>query len=172
MNSKHAILAFRAWLIWSLMSVTLYAQEPRIGGEARLEAWKRHLEMASSSPFKDLQWLTMGPKFAGGRIESIDAPHDDQRTIYAGVGAGGIWKTVNGGLTWKPIFNRESTFAIGDLTVAPSDPNTIWVGTGECHLSGSSYSGTGVFKSSDAGETWTNMGLNVNDVLVDRIDGD
>ena len=115
------------------MFVTLYAQEPRIGGEARLEAWKRHHEMASSSAFKDLQWQTMGPKFAGGRIESIDAPRDDQKTIYAGVGAGGIWKTVNGGLTWKPIFNRESTFAIGDLTVAPSDAKTIWVGTGECH---------------------------------------
>jgi len=173
-QSQTQILIFQAWLIWSLMFVTLYAQEPRIGGEARLEAWKRHREMASSSPFKDLQWQTMGPKFAGGRIESIDAPRGDLKTIYAGVGAGGIWKTINGGLTWKPIFNRESTFAIGDLAVAPSDPNTIWVGTGECHLSGSSYSGTGVFKSSDAGETWFNMGLHesahIGTVAIDPID--
>jgi hypothetical protein len=158
MNSKRSKLTFQSWLIWSLMFVTAYAQEPRVGGEARLEAWKRHREMADNSPFKDLQWQTMGPKFAGGRIESIDAPANDLKTIYAGVGAGGIWKTVDGGLTWKPIFDRESTFAIGDLAVAPSDPNIIWVGTGECHL-GNSYSGTGVFRSSDAGETWTNMGL-------------
>jgi photosystem II stability/assembly factor-like uncharacterized protein len=158
MNSKRSKLTFQSWLIWSLMFVTAYAQEPRVGGEARLEAWKRHREMADNSPFKDLQWQTLGPKFAGGRIESIDAPANDLKTIYAGVGAGGIWKTVDGGLTWKPIFDRESTFAIGDLAVAPSDPNIIWVGTGECHL-GNSYSGTGVFRSSDAGETWTNMGL-------------
>ncbi len=55
-------------------------QAPKMGGEARLEAWKRHREMASSSPFNDLQWQTMGPKFAGGRIESIDAPHNDLKT--------------------------------------------------------------------------------------------
>jgi photosystem II stability/assembly factor-like uncharacterized protein len=145
-----------------------------MGGEARLEAWKRHHEMANSSPFKDLQWQTMGPKFAGGRIESIDSPRNEQKTIYVGVGSGGIWKTVDGGLTWKPIFHRESTFAIGDLTVAPNDPNTIWVGTGECHLSGTSYSGTGVFKSSDAGKTWTNMGLHesahIGAVAIDPLD--
>ncbi|MEM7393364.1 MAG: hypothetical protein AAF492_13555, partial [Verrucomicrobiota bacterium] len=115
----------------------------------------------------------MGPKFAGGRIESIDAPRNDQKTIYAGVGAGGVWKTVNGGLTWKPIFNHESTFAIGDLAVAPSDPNTIWVGTGECHQ-GLAYAGTGVFKSSDAGETWLNMGLHesahIGSVVIDPED--
>ena len=72
MNSKQTILALQTWLTWSLMLVTLSAQE------ARLEAWKRHLEMASSSPFKDLQWLTMGPKFAGeaaqkmSEIQTID----------------------------------------------------------------------------------------------------
>ncbi len=174
MNSKYTKCAFQGWLIWSFLAVALYAQEPRIGGEARLDSWKRHRELAESSPFKDLQWRTMGPKFAGGRIESIAAPRNDQKTIYAGVGSGGIWKTVNGGLTWKPIFNRESTFAIGDLAVAPSAPNTIWVGTGECHLSGTSYSGTGVFKSSDAGETWTNMGLHesahVGTVAIDPVD--
>jgi len=156
------------------MFAALHAQEPRVGGAARLEAWERHRAMASGSPFKDLQWQTMGPKFAGGRIESIDAPRNDLKTIYAGVGAGGIWKTVNGGLTWKSIFNRESTFAIGDLTVAPGDPDTVWVGTGECHLSGSSYAGTGVFKSSDAGETWTNMGLHesahIGTVAIDPVD--
>ncbi len=166
----------QAWLIWALMFVTLHAQEPRVGGAARLAAWQRHQAMATSSPFADLQWHTMGPKFAGGRIESIDAPRNDMKTIYAGAGAGGIWKTVNGGLTWKPIFNRESTFAIGDLCVAPCDPNTIWVGTGECHLSGSSYTGTGIFKSLDAGETWTNMGLHesahIGTVAIDPVNKD
>lgn len=125
MNSRNSHLVFQTWFIWLMMFVTLYAQEPRIGGSARLESWKRHREMAGSSPFRELKWQSMGPKFAGGRIESIDAPRNDQKTIYAGVGAGGIWKTVNGGLTWKPIFHQESTFAIGDLAVAPSDPHHL-----------------------------------------------
>ena len=127
---------------------TTTAQEPRLEVEARQDGWKQHQKMASESPFKDLKWQTMGPKFAGGRIESIDAPRDDLGTIYVGVGAGGVWKTVNGGLTWKPIFDQESTFAIGDLTIAPSDSSTIWVGTGECHVGRMSYSGTGVFSLS------------------------
>ncbi len=176
MNSKTSLNRFSLLAItFSLTLVgTSIAQEPRIGGVARLEAWQQHQQMLENSPFKRLTWQTLGPKFAGGRIESIDTPRGDLQTIYAGVGAGGIWKSINGGLTWKPIFNQESTFAIGDLTVAPSDPNTIWVGTGECHLSGTSYAGTGVFKSTDAGETWTNMGLHesahIGKVVIDPHD--
>jgi photosystem II stability/assembly factor-like uncharacterized protein len=124
-----------------------------------MEAWKQHQQMTDESQFRNLPWYAIGPKFAGGRIEAIDTPHGDLGTIYAGVGSGGVWKSVNGGLTWKHIFQHESTFAIGDLTVAPSDPNTIWVGTGECHVGRMSYAGTGVFKSEDAGTTWTNLGL-------------
>lgn len=135
------------------------AQAPMTGGAARLDAWPQHQAMEKASPFNDLSWKCLGPKFVGGRIESIDIPRGDRNTIYAGVGAGGIWKSENGGLTWKAIFNKESTFAIGDITIAPSNPDVIWAGTGECHLSRTSYPGNGVYKSTDAGETWENMGL-------------
>ncbi|MFP6676102.1 MAG: hypothetical protein VB878_13550 [Pirellulaceae bacterium] len=162
-----------AMLVFSF-SLSIHGQQPRIGGEARLESWVQHREMAENSRFKQLAWQTLGPKFAGGRIESIDASRGDLSTLYVGVGAGGVWKTVNGGLTWKPIFQHESTFAVGDITVAPSDPDTIWVGTGECHLSGSSFAGTGVFKSTDAGKNWTNMGLHesahIGKVVIDPAD--
>ncbi len=141
---------------WSGIGIS---QEPRIGGQARLEAWLQHRSLAQTSLFKELVWQTMGPKFAGGRIESIAAPRGDLGTIYVGVGAGGVWKSVNGGLTWKPIFNHESTFTIGDFAVSQSDPNILWVGTGEAHLSRTSYAGNGVFKSTDGGATWTNLGL-------------
>lgn len=148
-----------------------FAQSPRLGAEKRLEAWETHQAMARDSEFKDLKWQAIGPKFAGGRIESIDAPRGDLATIYVGVGAGGVWKTKNGGLTWKPIFENESTYSIGDITIAPSEPETIWVGTGECHLSRSSYPGNGVFKSVDGGETWKNMGLkesaHIGKVVID-----
>ncbi len=169
--------ATKTWLVMALLAcVPAQAQQPVTGGAARLAAWERHQAMAESSPFKGLEWQRLGPKFVGGRIESIDAPRGRPGTIYVGVGAGGIWKTTNGGLTFEPIFERESTFAIGDLTVAPSEPDTVWVGTGEAHLSGTSYSGTGVFKSTDGGATWKNMGLHdsahIGKVVIDPNDAD
>lgn len=146
------------------------------GGAARLRAWQQNREMAASSPFADLEWQVLGPKFAGGRIESIDAPADRPGTIYVGVGAGGIWKTENGGLTWRAIFQRQSTHAIGDLTVSRSDPELIWVGTGEAHLSGTSYPGTGLFRSVDGGASWQSMGLvdseHIGKVAIDPRDDD
>lgn len=158
----------------TVLTDRLDAQIPQIGGQARLKAWEKHRDMSIRSPFANLEWTVLGPKFAGGRIESIDAPRGDSATIYAGVGAGGIWKTTNAGLTWKSIFHQQSTFAIGDLTIAPGNPNTIWVGTGECHLSRTSYPGNGVFKSTDAGETWTNMGLHesaqIGKIVIDPDD--
>lgn len=162
------------FLVFLMVTATISAQQTRANGAARLAGWKQHKQMAKDSPFNDLQWHAMGPKFAGGRIESIDAPRDDLGTIYVGVGAGGVWKTVNGGLTWNSIFDQESTFAIGDLTIAPSNSSTIWVGTGECHVGRMSYAGTGVFKSEDAGKTWTNMGLHeshhIGQIAIDPSD--
>ncbi|HIF24471.1 MAG TPA: hypothetical protein EYQ27_21850 [Gemmatimonadetes bacterium] len=132
--------------------------------------------MAENSPFRVLEWQRLGPKFVGGRIEAIDAPRGRPEIIYVGVGAAGGWKTSNAGLTFDPIFEHESTFAIGALPVSQSEPETVWVGTGEAHLSGTSYSGTGVFKSTDGGATWKNMGLentaHIGKVVIDPSDAD
>ena len=145
--------------------------QPVTGGAARLQAWEVRQKMVQSSPFNDLKWRALGPKTVGGRIESIDSPAGRPSVIYAGVGAGGVWKSINGGLTWKHVFSRESTFAVGDVTVDPTRPEVVWVGSGEAHLSGTSYAGTGVFKSTDGGETWRNLGLidseQIGEVLVD-----
>ena len=174
MHSRICLIGLFQAMVVVLIAGDGAGQQPRLGGKARLEAWELHRQLAASSPYRELAWQAMGPKFAGGRIESIDAPRGDLGTIYVGVGAGGVWKTVNGGLSWEPIFDRESTCAIGDLTVAPSDPDVVWVGTGECHLAGNSYAGTGVFKSTDGGRTWTNMGLHesahIGKVVVDPVD--
>ena len=83
----------------------------------------------NEATFSGLAFRGIGPALMAGRIADIVIDPADPSTWYVGVGSGGIWKTVDGGLTWKPIFDRESTFAIGDLEVAPSDPNNIWVGT-------------------------------------------
>lgn len=104
-------------------------------------------------------WRSVGPRLQGGRIESIACPKGKTTVMYVGAGSGNLWKSVNNGTTWKPIFEHESTFAIGDVAVAPSDANTVWLGTGERLMARSSYAGTGVFKSTDAGDTWQNTGL-------------
>ena len=127
----------------------------------RLSAWEDHVRLEAESPFRDLEWRAVGPMQAGARVEAIAVPPGSQGTIYVGIGSGNLWKTENNGLTWTPIFEKESTFSIGDVAVSPSDPDIVWVGTGETQPrhSGYSYSGTGVFKSDDAGARWQNMGL-------------
>lgn len=152
------------------------AQDKSSPGAQRLAGWKLHQAMEAASPFKRLPWRALGPKNCGGRIESIDSPKGHPEIIYAGVGSGGVWKSGDGGITWTHVFAKESTFAIGDLSVDPSDTNTIWVGTGEAHMGGNSYSGTGIFKSTDAGQTWSNMGLvdsgRITKVVIDPKDGE
>ncbi|MGH7506244.1 MAG: VPS10 domain-containing protein, partial [Longimicrobiales bacterium] len=80
-------------------------------------------------------------------------------TIYAGAASGGVWKTVNEGVTWEPVFDQAASTSIGDVAIAPSDPSILWVGTGEANIFRSSMAGAGIYKSTDAGETWTHMGL-------------
>ena len=126
----------------------------------RMASWQVHLEQQRTSPYRDLKWRAVGPQKQGGRIESIACPAGHTSVMYVGVGSGGLWKTVNNGTTWKPVFQDQSTCAIGDVAVAKSDSNVVWVGTGEVLMARSAIAGTGVFKSTDAGTTWENMGLN------------
>jgi photosystem II stability/assembly factor-like uncharacterized protein len=124
-------------------------------------AWATHQALAASSPFAALPWRAVGPVHQSERIEAIAVPAGSRNTIYVGPGAGNVWKTTNNGLTWTPIFDKESAFAVGDIAIAPSNPEIVWVGTGEVQprFAGYAFAGTGVFKSTDAGKTWTNMGL-------------
>lgn len=137
-----------------LLPLTL-TQDPA----ARLEAWAARQEAHAQAPHRDLPWRAIGPRMCGGRIEAVDCPPGSPGVIYCGVGAGGVWKSVNGGLDWRPLFADQPTFAIGDVEVSRADPEVIWVGTGEAHLSGTSYEGLGVYRSGDGGETWTHAGL-------------
>lgn len=158
-------------ILLSFIPILLFAQT---SAEDRLNSWARHQQMEQDSPYKNIEWKTTGPMKQGGRIESIACPENDPSTIYVGVGSGNLWKTVNNGATWKPIFDQESSFSIGAVAVAPSNPDIVWVGTGEILMARSSYSGTGVFKSTDAGISWENMGLpeshHIGRVLIDPID--
>ncbi|MCB0279884.1 MAG: glycosyl hydrolase, partial [Calditrichaeota bacterium] len=112
-----------------------------------------------TSIFSGLNWLSLGPSQMGGRITDIAAPKNSYFTYYVAAASGGVWKTENNGSSWTPIFDGYSSITIGDIAVSESNPDIIWVGTGENNSLRSSYSGTGVFKSTDAGKTFQYMGL-------------
>ena len=133
-------------------------------GSALLFAAAPSAQQSQPSPplsaIDGLEWRHIGPASFGGRIDDVEAVPGKPGTIFVGVASGGIFKTTNNGVTWKPVFDEEGTsLSIGDLAIAPSDPNIVWAGTGEPNNRQSSSWGDGVFKSIDGGETWTHMGL-------------
>lgn len=101
----------------------------------------------------------IGPTRQGGRVVAFAVSQQDPYVFFVGAGPGGLWKTVNNGHSFEPVFDYEGTSTIGDVAVAPSDHNIVWVGTGESNLRNSTYYGDGVYKSTDGGKSWANMGL-------------
>src|SRR5262245_11459948 len=93
-----------------------------------------------------------------GRIAALDAVPGDRLTVWVGAASGGVWKSVDGGLTFKPVFDKHVP-SIGAITVDPTSAQTVWVGTGETWVRNSVAPGEGVYKTTDNGETWTRMGL-------------
>src|SRR5436309_10952281 len=124
-----------------------------------LSAGAATAQTAHDAVLKNLKFRNIGPATMGGRIDDLAVVESDPRIIYAGSAAGGIFKTVNGGNTWQPIFDDQSNPSIGDLTLAPSNPSILYVGTGEANNRQSSSWGNGVYKSMDGGVTWTHLGL-------------
>ncbi|MEM9895798.1 MAG: glycosyl hydrolase [Bacteroidota bacterium] len=113
--------------------------------------------------FTDLKFRSIGPAFMSGRIADLAIHPTNENIWYVAVGSGGVWKTVNAGTTFTPIFDDESVFSIGCVTLDPNDPSTVWVGTGE-NVGGRHASfGDGVYKSTDGGKSWQNMGLRTSE---------
>ena len=107
----------------------------------------------------NLEWRNIGPTIMGGRVSDLAVVESDPSTFYVGTATGGVWKTVNHGTTFEPVFDDQPTASVGDVTVAPSNPNVVWVGSGEPQNRQSSPWGNGVYRSTDAGRSWRHMGL-------------
>jgi photosystem II stability/assembly factor-like uncharacterized protein len=123
------------------------------------KAEKETESLLKESILDGLEWRCIGPANMGGRIDDFAVVENNPYIIYVGTASGGLWKTTNNGVTWKPIFDDQNTSTIGDVTVAPSNPDLVWVGSGEPNNRQSSSWGDGVYKSTDGGQTWKNMGL-------------
>ena len=112
-----------------------------------------------TSLYNALEWRSIGP-FRGGRVTTVAGHADQPSTFYFGATGGGVWKTTDGGLTWQPISDKDfRTGSIGAIDVAPSDPNVVYVGTGESPIRGNVSPGDGMYRSTDAGKTWLPSGL-------------
>lgn len=115
--------------------------------------------------FQGLELRNIGPAFTSGRIADIAIHPKNENVWYVAVGSGGVWKTTNSGTTWKPIFDSQSSFSIGAITIDPNNPHTIWVGTGE-NVGGRHVSvGDGIYVSHDDGASWKHMGLKKSEHL-------
>lgn len=137
-------MALTAWL-----SVSAFAQGVKIGSDL----------------FGGLEARPIGPAVMSGRITAVDAVAGDRLTIYAGTAGGGLWKSVDGGLQFKPIFDKYNQ-SIGAVTVDPANAATIWVGTGETWVRNSVSVGDGIYRSTDGGENWARLGLDATERIA------
>jgi photosystem II stability/assembly factor-like uncharacterized protein len=139
--------------------VTLTAQSPRVDPDL----------------YSALQWRMIGP-FRGGRVNAVSGVPGQPTSFYFGSVGGGVWKTINAGRTWAPVFDQQPVGSIGAIGVAPSSPNVVYVGTGEADMRSQISYGNGVYKSVDAGKTWKHLGLDdtrqIGRVVVDPKNAD
>ncbi|MDX6304073.1 MAG: hypothetical protein QOI77_1042 [Blastocatellia bacterium] len=152
------LIPFLSIALGSALFVTAGAQTPPV--------------KVDSDTISGLGARNIGSAAMSGRITSVAGVKEGQRlTVYVGSASGGVWKSVNGGTTFKPVFDKEPVQSIGAVTIDPKNAKTIWVGTGETWTRNSTSVGNGVYKSTDGGDNWTNLGLNdserISKILVD-----
>ena len=147
----------------NLLLMLVLAQQPAAASAAAASAAVK----VDSETISGLGARNIGSAAMSGRIAAIAAAHEGARlTIYVGAASGGVWKSTNGGTTFKPVFDKQPIQSIGAVTVDPTNPKIVWVGTGESWMRNSVSIGDGIYRSDDAGENWTNMGLRNSEHIV------
>ena len=135
-----------AWTAGTLLAASTVSAQPAVRYDA--------------GTISGLPARNIGSAAMSGRVSAVTAVDEDGRvTVYVGAASGGVWKSINGGTTFKPVFDKEGAQSIGAIAIDPSNPKNVWVGTGESWTRNSVSIGDGVYRSTDGGESWTNVGL-------------
>lgn len=144
---KGSLFRFRVFsLLTLLLTAGLFISLSPIAGQR-----------PSPDVYSSLRWRFIGPQ--GNRVSAVVCDSNNPNVYYAGACAGGVWKSIDGGTNWFPIFDDQPAQSIGALAIAPSDSNFVWVSTGESFIRSNVLIGNGVYKSTDGGKTWKHMGL-------------
>jgi photosystem II stability/assembly factor-like uncharacterized protein len=147
-DERRATVLFLSALSVGAVLVIALARLPAVAAQQRYDA----------SLYSGLRWRMIGP-FRGGRVNAVSGVPGQPNTFYFGSVGGGVWKTTNSGRTWAPVFDSQPIASIGAIGVAPSNPNIVYVGSGEADMRSQISYGNGMYKSTDAGKTWTHLGL-------------
>ncbi|HEX6200128.1 MAG TPA: glycosyl hydrolase, partial [Thermoanaerobaculia bacterium] len=168
------------WFTLALSTLLLLA--PAAAGAARAQAKaeaadeEKEPELLSAGTFGGLALRGIGPAVTSGRISDLGVHPDYPDTWWVAVASGGVWKSDNAGITWKPVFDGQSSYSIGCLAIDPENPEVVWVGTGENNSQRSVSYGDGVYKTTDGGRSWKNVGLKASEhigkIVIDPRDTD
>ncbi len=135
------------------------AASPRPSPAASPQASAEPSPTPPPPPYNRLTWRSVGPAISGGRVAAVVGSARNPKLYYLGAGGGGVWKSENGGATWTSVFEKTRIASIGSIAIDPNNDDVVWVGTGETNPRNDVLAGAGIYKSSDAGKTWTYMGL-------------
>jgi len=131
--------------------------------EKKSEDENKPKDPMSSPTFSGLKFRSLGPAFTSGRVSGFAVDSSNPSHYFAAAASGGVWKTLNNGTTWTPVFDNEGSYSIGAIVLDPKNPLTVWVGTGENNSQRSVSYGNGVYRSDDGGKTWKNVGLKTSE---------
>src|SRR5262249_25565705 len=134
-------------------------EETKRPEQAPAEEEGRQRDPMSTPTFNGLRFRSIGPSFTSGRVIGFAVDPNNAARYFVASASGGVWKTVNNGTSWTPVFDREGSYSIGAIVLDSKNPLTVWVGTGENNSQRSVSYGDGVYRSDDGGKTWRNVGL-------------
>ncbi|MCF7973508.1 MAG: glycosyl hydrolase, partial [Phycisphaerae bacterium] len=163
--------------VWTLCLVCqVHAAPEATTPRERNQAFQQRVKMHQTGVFHDLAFRCVGPVVMSGRVVDIQPSPQDPYSFYVAYATGGLWKTENNGMRFTSLFEGQNAVALGAIAVDPKNPDTLWAGTGEANSARSHYSGTGIYKTVDAGKTWQCMGLrdshHIARILVDPDNSD
>lgn len=155
MNSKKIISTFT--FFFCTINMVVIAQVTT--GKEKLEAYKKQLDFIKKTKTNSFEWRLVGPDNRSGRATDVVGITSNPNILYAAFATGGLWKTEDAGNNWKPLFDKEATQSIGAIAISTTDNNTLYVGTGEANIFRASLPGVGMYKTMDAGKTFSHIGL-------------